>query len=58
MGDVTRHKYHEAVQKPLTAGSVGKGRMTFNTEQKRKLQRLIGRQLEQSGYPPADHDLA
>lgn len=51
--DVLGMAHHENVLKPISTASIGKGRKTMAEEDRRKLQELIGEELERFGYEPA-----
>lgn len=53
MGDVPFHRHHANVMKPVFTGSIGKGRRALTSEQKQRLQEMIGPLLEETGYEPA-----
>lgn len=53
MGDVGKLAHLSNVRKPITTTSIGKGRRDMSHTEKTKLQKLIGRELKQMGYPPA-----
>jgi len=52
MGDVPVLIEHKEVTKPINASNIGTGRHDFSTEDKEKLQPIIGKELELFGYPP------
>lgn len=53
MGDVSIELHHQAVARPISTVSVGKGRRNLTTEQLQECQALIGQKLEELDYPPA-----
>jgi hypothetical protein len=50
--DLDNHPHHVNVFKPITRRSVGRGRRTLTSDQKRRLEGLIGADLERLGYAP------
>lgn len=51
--DVLGWEHHANVLKPISTGSVGKGRRDMSEPDRRTLQQLIGRELAAFGYEPA-----
>lgn len=50
MGDVPRYRHHQEVTKPITTASMGKGRRDLSSDEKQRLHRIIGPDLERLGY--------
>jgi len=53
LGDVPEWSWHQQVAKPINAANPGKGRQYLSPEQKKRLQKIIGTELETLGYEPA-----
>lgn len=52
MKDLTTYLHHTNVLNPIDSVSIGKGRRELSREDKQKLHRLIGSELERLGYEP------
>jgi protein-tyrosine sulfotransferase len=58
LGDVPAWSWHGKVGKPIDGANPGKGRRLFSRAEKEELQRWIGPELAELGYPPATLDPA
>jgi glycosyltransferase involved in cell wall biosynthesis len=53
LGDVPAWSWHAQVAQPINPSNPGKARRAFTPAEKEELQRLIGDELAELGYPPA-----
>jgi len=56
LGDVPAWVWHKQVSQPINANNPGKGRRYFSAAERNQLQKLIGDDLAEYGYPPATTD--
>lgn len=56
LGDVPAWSWHRQVEKPIDASNRGKGRRFLTRPEREELQRWIGAELAELGYPPATAD--
>lgn len=54
LGDVSERDHYSNVMRPISASSIGKGRKKLSKDDLEILQSIIGRQLYELGYPPAN----
>jgi hypothetical protein len=57
LGDVPAWSWHRQVGKPINQHNPGKGRRLFSRAEKEVLERWIGAELAELGYPPATLEL-
>jgi len=52
LGDVVERKHHSEVLKPISSRNIGKGRKNLTLKDKKKLEKIIAKELILLGYEP------